>query len=145
MMKDLLLKAGELRPSDDIRRRSTAGPPRKPPRRVSVSTDNTDTDGQGEAGTDVDGGMNTDDAVEANLCLETDSAIRRRLGLAPTVVPEAPTAPVSPVTAGTSSQSSNVPLQRVKESLLVKSPVKTSTPRRKKMKTARVLNETLES
>ena len=145
MMKDLLLKAGELRSSDNLKRRSTAGPPRKPPRRVSASSASTDSEGQSGVGTDTSGGINTDEAEEANVCLETDSAVRRRLGLAPTVVPQAPAAPVSPLTAGTSSQSSNTPLQQIKDSIVTKSPVKTSTPRRKKRKTARVLNETLES
>ena len=105
MMKDLLLKAGELRSSDNLKRRSTAGPPRKPPRRVPASFVSTDSEGQSGVGTDTSGGINTDEAEEANVCLETDSAVRRRLGLAPTVVPEAPAAPVSPLTAGTSSQS----------------------------------------
>ena len=144
MMKDLLLKAAELRPSSDLKRRSTVGPSKKPPRRVSTSSAGTDSEDQSGVSTDTDGGINTDVAEEANICLETDSAVRRRLGLDPVVVPEAPAAPVSPLTAD-SSQSSNTPLQQIKDSIVTKSPVRTSTPRRKKMKTARVLNETLES
>ena len=131
-MKDLLLKAGQLRPSDDLRRRSSVGPPKKPPRRTPASLSSTDREVQSGPGTDTSGGINTDEALEGNICLETDSAVRRRLGLPPTVVPDAPVAPVSPVTAGTSSQSSNVPLQKIKESIITKSPVKTSTPAERK-------------
>ena len=75
-MKDLLLKAGQLLPSDDLRRRSSVGPPKKPPRRPLASFTSTDTEDQSGAGTDTSGGINTDEALEGNVCLETDSAVQ---------------------------------------------------------------------
>ena len=89
--------------------------------------------------------MDTDDAAEAGLCIETESVTRARIGTSGIAVPTPPSAP-APLT---SSQSTDKTLLEVKESLTTpqKSRSKTaptSTPKRKVLKTKRALNETFE-
>ena len=78
---------------------------KKQPRKTLPSLPSTDSEDQNEGGTDTSGGIITDEALDENICLETDSAVSERLDLASTTIPEAPTAPILPVTAGSSSQS----------------------------------------
>ena len=103
------------------------------------------TDSESQVCSDTSGVMDTDDAAEAGLCVETESAIRARIGQAGPTVPTPPTAPV----LLTSSQSSDKTLLEVKESLMTPQKVRSktvpaSTPKRKVLKTKRALNETFE-
>ena len=78
MMKDLLLKAGQLRKEKTSRRRgpsSVSG--KRGKRQVPIPSS---TDSESQVCSDTRGVMDTDDAAEAGLCVETESAISARVG-----------------------------------------------------------------
>ena len=51
------------------------------------------TDSESQVCSDTSGVMGTDDAAEADLCVETESAVRARIGPSGPTVPTPPSAP----------------------------------------------------
>ena len=97
MMKDLLLRAGQLRSEKASKRRGPtfSSGPRSSPGPKSISS--SDNESCGGAGSDTSGVLNSDDAREEGLCMDTVSvSSTSQVSSARPVVPKPPTAPTSP-------------------------------------------------
>ena len=121
MMKDLLLKFSS--------------------RPKSISS--TDDESCGGAGSDTSGVLNSDDAREEGLCMDSVSVSSvSQVSSERPLVPKPPTAPTSPITPEKQKSTEVKTPPSAKRSSTPKGPGKDATPR-KHLKTNRELNDTL--